>query len=151
MASSSGSSTDIQKLISKAVSGVVTKVLANLQPKNKRQEKPESDTSRGSDDDFAATPHAKRRKTKDNMARSLETDIALQSKPVIIYVCRTLNFLCHLQGTEAECSPKPHSLQAFLQSSKVKRRQGWQSYLHMIVTSFAYLTGRRNNKNPQKS
>ena len=86
MASSSGSSTDVQKLISKAVSGAVTKVLANLQPKNKkRQEKPESDTGSGSDDDFAATPHAKRRKTKDNMARSLETDIALPSKPVFMY------------------------------------------------------------------
>jgi len=50
MASSSGSSTDVQKLISKAVSGAVTKVLANLQPKKKHQEKPESDdTGSGSD------------------------------------------------------------------------------------------------------
>ena len=71
--------------LSKAVSCVVTKVLANLQPKNKRQEKPESDTSSGSNDDFTAMPHAKRRKTKDNMARSLETDIALPSKPVSMH------------------------------------------------------------------
>lgn len=117
MASSSGSSTDIQKLISKAVSGAVTKVLANVQPKNKCQEKPESDTSSGSDDDFAATPHAKRRKTKDNMARSLETDIALRCKPVIIYVCRTLN---HLQGTEAECSPNRTPFRLSCKAAKSK-------------------------------
>ena len=63
MASSSGS--EVKKLISKAVSGAVTKVLANLQPKKK----PEADADSCSDDDFEVTPHAKKRKIKDNISR----------------------------------------------------------------------------------
>ena len=45
MASSSGSS-EVKKLISKAVSGAITKVLENLQLKTIHQEKPETDADR---------------------------------------------------------------------------------------------------------
>ena len=57
------SSADVKQLITKAVNGAVTKVLASLEAKSKRQEERES----GSDDDFQAvvTPLTKKRKTKD--------------------------------------------------------------------------------------
>ena len=56
------SSADVKQLITKAVNGVVTKVLVSLETKPKKQEERES----GSDDHFqtAVTPPTKKRKTK---------------------------------------------------------------------------------------
>ena len=61
------SSSDVKQLITKAVNGAVTKVLASLETKPKKQEEGKS----GNDDDFqtAVTPLTKKRKTYKDATR----------------------------------------------------------------------------------